>query len=113
MQHQEYGQHYGFSGAIPDVYFLCDERGSHETTSEEEYYRDIARGGYNIGSQGDYGPYGNARYQDYGYQEYNHLNQGALEGSLHVNRSSQGGGVYHLYGGGYVDYTEPYASTPY
>jgi hypothetical protein len=106
MQHQEYEQYCDFGGAIPDVYFQCDEQGSHETTPEEEYYHNIARGGYNAGSQEDYGLYGNAGYQDYSYQEYDHLNQGTLEGSLHVNSLSQNGGAYHSYGGGY-------AFTPY
>jgi hypothetical protein len=113
MQYQEHGQHYGFGGAIPDVYFRCDEYGSHEATPEEEYYRGIAREGYNARSQGDYGPYGNVGYQDCGHQEYNHLNKGALEGSLYVNNLFHGGGVYHPYGGEYVGYTEPYAFTPY
>jgi hypothetical protein len=90
---------------IPDVYFQCDEHGSHETTSKEEYYHSIARGGYNAGSQRDYELYGNMGYQDCGYQGYDHLNQGALEGSLYVNSSFQDGG--------YAGYTEPYAFTPY
>ncbi|KAE7997304.1 hypothetical protein FH972_001950 [Carpinus fangiana] len=75
MQHQEYGQHYGSGGVIPDVYFRHDEYMSHETTlEEEEFYHGMAREGYNAGMQGDYGPYGNMGFQDHSYQEHGHLN---------------------------------------
>jgi hypothetical protein len=113
MQHHQYGQHYDLSEAIPETYFRRGERGSHETTSEEEYYRGIAHGGYNIELQENRGLYDDAGRQDYGYQEYNYLNRGALESSLHVNSSSRGGGTYHPHGGGYTDYAKPYAFTPY
>ncbi|KAE7997261.1 hypothetical protein FH972_001909 [Carpinus fangiana] len=86
LQHQEYGQHYGFGGVIQDVYFQLDEYMSHETTpEEEEFYHGVARRRYNVGMQEDYGSYSNMGFQDHSYQEHGHLNQGAPEGSLCAN----------------------------
>ncbi|KAE7997836.1 hypothetical protein FH972_002437 [Carpinus fangiana] len=114
MRHQKYGQRYGSGGVIPDVYFRHDEYVSHETTPEEdEFYHGMARGGYNAGMQGDYGPYSNMGFQDHSYQEHGHLNQGAPEGSLCVNTMFQGKEAYHLGGGGYTNYMGPYAFAPY
>ncbi|KAB8408218.1 hypothetical protein FH972_024830 [Carpinus fangiana] len=91
-----------------------DEYMSHKTTSEEEeFYHGMARWGYNAGMHGDYGSYGNMGFQDHSYQEHGLLNQGAPGGSLYANTLFQGEKAYHQGGGGYANYTGPYAFAPY